>query len=92
MMVAQLKKDGIRALRGRTRKQDALTVKPLNGMGQRRTIMLFEYVRTDLNHTVGPETDELAVEGVVVQGAEGESIGNYRLTQRVRVRDDVCGI
>jgi len=92
LIVAQFKKRGIRALRSQTRKQDALTVKPLNGMSQRRPIVLFEYVGTDLNHAVGSEADELAIESAVMERAEGESIGNRRLTQGVRVWDDVRGI
>lgn len=50
----------------------------LNGVLDGGTVGLAEDVRADLHDVIGPQTDEVVVEGLLVKIAEGQAVGNDR--------------
>lgn len=61
----------------------------LNGVLDGGTVGLAEDVRADLHDVIGPQTDEVVVEGLLVKIAEGQAVGNDRLTLRLGIRHDM---
>lgn len=54
--------------------------------------MLFKDVRSHLKDIVRPESQEVAVEGCVMQGTQRQSISDERFSGRFRVCDDMGSI
>ena len=55
-------------------------------------VLFFENVFADADEVIGRYPDEVAVEGGVVQLAEGDAVCDYRLSFGGVVGDDVGGI
>jgi len=49
-------------------------MKPLEAVNQHRAVLLFQDVLTNLHYVVWPDTEQVRVEGGVMQPAEGETI------------------
>jgi len=63
----------------------------LEAVAQHGAVGLMQDRRRDVNHQVGVDADEMAVECRVVELAECEAVRNDRLAARVPVRQDMCG-
>lgn len=71
---------------------DLLLVQALEAVPQHRTVLLTQQVGTNVNDAPGSHPQEQAVEGCVMDLAEGEAIRHYRVSGGVLVGDDVGGI
>jgi hypothetical protein len=70
-------------------KDDACPVERLKGVDERGTVGFGEDVVTDLNHIVRAEAEEVAIEGRMMERAEGDSVSDEWLPSRVRVGNDM---
>jgi hypothetical protein len=64
----------------------------LQSVQEHGAVLFVEDIAPDLDHQVGPDTDDVIVEGRVVQLAKGEAIADSRLAERIGIAHDVCGI
>jgi hypothetical protein len=64
----------------------------LEAVNQHRAVLLFQNVLTHLHNVVRSDSEEVRVEGGVMQSAEGDAIPHRWDAERVRVWQDVCGL
>lgn len=74
---------------GPARKDDPRTVERLEGVNQSWTVGLGKNVVADLDHIIGAETEEVTVEGGMMQRAESDSVPDEWLSGGLRVRNDM---
>jgi hypothetical protein len=67
-------------------------VELLQAVNQHRAVGVVENILTNFDHAVGSDTDQVLVESLVVEPAQGDPIRHGRLAERVGVRQDVCGL
>ena len=61
-------------------------------MLQHRPVDLLQQIRADLDDEIGPDTEDVAVVGGVMDLAEGQAIAHGGNTRLLTVRDDVRGV
>ena len=61
-------------------------------MKEHRTVDFAKDVFPNLNDEIGPDADDVVVEGRVMQLAQGKAVGDYRIASRLSIRDDVCSV
>jgi hypothetical protein len=88
-LVALLQESSIRTKIGSTGDDDLLALDALESVGEHRAIDLGEHVTPHLHHMVGPDPDDVRVEGGVVQLAEGKPVGHDSSSLWMAVRQDV---
>jgi hypothetical protein len=71
------------------RRRKARVVHALEGVSEHRAIDLVEDVLSDMHGQVRSDTEDVAVEGGVVDLAEGKAVGNDRCSMGLPVGDDV---
>ena len=76
----------------RPRQKNLVAVDPFQPVQKHRPVLFIQDLLPDLDDVVRPDTDELPIEGGVVQLAEREPILHSRLAARLRVRNDVGGV
>ena len=64
----------------------------LESVKEHRTVLLEEDVPPNLDEVVGPDPDEVLVIRSVVQLAERQPVGHYRIPSRIGIGDYVCRI
>jgi hypothetical protein len=67
-------------------------VQPLQAVKQHRTVDFAKDVLSNFDDEVGPDADDVVVEGGVMQFAQGNPVGNDGITTRVSVRNDVGSV
>ena len=71
---------------------DAPALEALQAMLEHRPVDLLQHVEAHRDLEVGRDADDVGVERGVMQRAEREAVGNYRLAGRVAIREDVGGL
>jgi hypothetical protein len=61
----------------------------LQPVAQHRAVLLGEDVMSDFHHQIGPDTENVAVKGGVVDFAQRQSIRHDWLAEGILVADDV---
>lgn len=82
----------MRPLLRAARHGDAPVMEPLQTMHQHRPVSLGKDIRPYLDDKIGPDADQVLIEGRMVELAERESVLHDGETERVGVRDDVSGV
>ena len=77
------------SVRGAARQHELLAVRFLEAVSEHGAVDLGEDVAPDLDLEVRPDSQDVAVEGGVVDLAEGQSVGHFRDAQCFAVTDDV---
>jgi len=71
---------------------DRLAVETLQAVAEHRAVRLVPDLLADVDDQVGADTQDVGVEGAVMEPAEGQAVRQDGLAPRVPVRKDVRGV
>jgi hypothetical protein len=91
-LVPLLQVGGVRPPLRHARHLQPGAVEALEAVLEHRAVSLPEHVSANVHDQVGPDADDVAVEGRVVEGTQGQAVGDLRLAERVAIRQDVRGV
>jgi hypothetical protein len=77
---------------GPTRKNDPCSVERLERMNERGAVRFGKNVVADLEHIIGAETEEIAVECRVMERAEGNSVSDQWFAGGIGIGDDMSRV
>src|SRR3990172_10096787 len=89
LLVAAVEAGAVREVDGAARQVDLLTVDLLEAHDEHRAVRLGEDGWADLDDVVGPDGEEEAIEGGVMELAQGDAVADQRLALGVAVGRDV---
>ena len=64
----------------------------LQSVAEHRAILLSEDVTANLDDQIGSYAEDVAVEGCMVDLAQGQTVRHYGLAERIGIRNDVRGV